>query len=542
MEIQKSLIPLEEITGFSSLLKAYLSGKKELTPFFDYSPDVEGFSKAVKAADYSALNRAVLSDTIKEQYRSASISAGERTAENIELLKDKSTFTVCTGHQLCLFTGPLYFIYKIISTINLAEQLKKQFPEHHFVPVYWMASEDHDFAEINHVQVYGKKIEWETAAALNGVESMPCGKIATASLTPVLEELKTILGTGAQAQLVMDMLTQAYVKQDNLAKATSVLVNALFGSYGLIALDASDKNLKKNFIPVMKDELLHQPSMPLVMQGIKALSEAGYEAQVNPRDINLFYMRDNLRCRIEKLPAKEEYRLVNTTTRFTTTELLEELDKYPERFSPNVVLRPVYQQQILPNLAYVGGPCELAYWLEYKQLFAHFHTFFPLLMPRNFVMWVEESVNTKMKKLGQTVSSLSNGLADIERKYAQEHAGQKMSLDEESEKIRLLYADVVAAATAADATLKALAEAELQKTLNGIKNLESKMMRSEKQKQETALNQIRTLKEKLFPGNDLQERVDNFMALYLKHGNLFIETLKKELNPFEQQMIVFTEN
>jgi len=320
------------------------------------------------------------------------------------------------------------------------------------------------------------------------------------------------------------------------------LVNALFGSYGLIALDASDKNLKKLFIPVMKDELLHQPSMPLVLQGIKALSEAGYEAQVNPRDINLFYMLDNLRCRIEKLPGKEEYQLVNTTTRFSTSELMDELDKYPERFSPNVVLRPLYQQQILPNLAYVGGPGELAYWLEYKQFFAHFHTFFPVLMPRNFVMWVEEGVNTKMKKLGQTVSSLSNGLADIERKYAQEHAGQKMSLEQESEKIRLLYADVVTAATAADATLKALAEAELQKTLNGIKNLESKMMRSEKQKQETALNQIRTLKEKLFPGNDLQERVDNFMALYLKHGNLFIETLKKGLDPFEQKMIVFTEN
>ncbi|HXC05334.1 MAG TPA: bacillithiol biosynthesis BshC, partial [Bacteroidia bacterium] len=298
---------------------------------------------------------------------------------------------------------------------------------------------------------------------------------------------------------------------------------------------------KKQFIPRMKEELLHQSAITSVRNGIAKLEKAGYAAQVNPREINLFYMTPEFRNRIEKTEGKDEYTLVNAGLKWTQETLIAELEHYPGRFSPNVVLRPVYQQQVLPNLAYVGGPGELAYWLEYKQLFEESNLFFPVLMPRNFVMWVEEATGTRMQKLGLTVASLSKDLVEIERHYTLEHAGSRLSLDKETEHLKTVYGAVIEAAAATDATLKAPAEAELQKALNGIKNLEAKMIRSEKQRQETTLVQLRTTREKLFPEASLQERVDNFIPFYLKHGDLFLDTLKNGLDPFEQQLIVFTE-
>ncbi|HXC07245.1 MAG TPA: bacillithiol biosynthesis BshC, partial [Bacteroidia bacterium] len=226
MEIRKSLLPLDEINGFSSLLKAYLSKQPELASLYAYTPDLKGFEKAISEANYTGLDREYLVSLIQRQYREAGIVLTDTAASNVQLLKNAGTFTICTGHQLCLFTGPLYFIYKIISAINLAESLSRYFPDHGFVPVYWMASEDHDFDEINHVQVFGKKLSWDSSLVA-GAGVKACGQLSTASLNNLLTELNVILGESAKATELFKIFSDAYAKQDNLASATRVLVHHL---------------------------------------------------------------------------------------------------------------------------------------------------------------------------------------------------------------------------------------------------------------------------------------------------------------------------
>jgi bacillithiol biosynthesis cysteine-adding enzyme BshC len=357
----------------------------------------------------------------------------------------------------------------------------------------------------------------------------------------VLAELKSVLGTSEAATGVFQMVEQAYADQKNLAMATRAFVHGLLGHFGLVILDPDEVSLKQRFVPTMEMDLVQSPSQALVDTGIAALAALGYEAQVKPREINLFYMHESVRARIEKSADGMEYTVVGTALRFPATEMLVELKSHPERFSPNVVLRPLYQQQILPNIAYVGGPGELAYWLEYKALFEAYKTFFPVLVPRNFVMWIDAATNSKMNKFALSVSDLSRSLPELEKEFMQGKMGAEVKLEEEGNAMQQLYQDIIRKVSTTDATLKALAEAELQKALNGLKTMEAKMARAEKQKHETALAQIKTLKEKLFPGGTLQERADNFLPLYLKHGVSFLETLKSNLDPFQNDLIVLRE-
>ena len=163
--MQTQHIPLQETGRFSQLICDYLSQKKDLQDFYSQYPDLENFQEAMdrKRVHFSKDTRSVLADVLQEQY--AAVEMTKAVSNNLELLAKENTFTITTGHQLCLMTGPLYFIYKIVSTINLCKQLKTRYPKSNFVPVYWMASEDHDFEEVSSFQFQDKKIKWNTEAA-----------------------------------------------------------------------------------------------------------------------------------------------------------------------------------------------------------------------------------------------------------------------------------------------------------------------------------------------------------------------------------------
>jgi bacillithiol biosynthesis cysteine-adding enzyme BshC len=542
MAIEKTLLSLEQINGFPALLKAYNSGSAQLRPLYGPEPSLEGFWDYLSPATYKDLDRELLAAALIRQYEDAGVKAGAACAGNIEKIRQTNTFTVCTGHQLCLLTGPLYFVYKIISAINLARDLKKKYPEFDFVPVYWMATEDHDFEEINHLQVFGKTYTWPKLQALGDEDaSVPCGKINTNTLKPLLEALQQVFGTGTAAEKMSALVNEAYLLHANLADATRHFVNAIFGDQGLLIVDGNDKVLKAAFSKVMEEELLTSPNEALVQRGMEALAKLGFSAQVNPRNINLFYMKDDLRARIEKKAGSDLFQVLGTSITFTAESIRRELHEFPERFSPNVVLRPLYQQIILPNLAYVGGPGELGYWLEFKKMFDYHKVIFPILLPRNFALWIDPAAASRMDKLALQLTELSGPLPELEKMYINKQMGAEFRLDSELRELEKLYQAIAAKAMQADPTLKAAAEAELQKALSGLKNLEGKMTRAEKLRHDTSLNQLRGLKEKLFPGGGLQERVDNFIPLYLKHGDAFIDLLQKSFDPFEKKLYVFTE-
>ncbi len=532
MQINKSKIPYTQTTYFSKLILDYISGDATLKNFYSADPKIDSFAKAIENKAKQPINRKLLVEVIEQQYKNSNC---ELPALNCQLLLNENTFTVTTGHQLCLFTGPLYFIYKIISTINLAAQLKQQFPDSNFVPIYWMASEDHDFAEVNHIHLFGKKIEWNPD---NVSASIPVGKISTQTMAPLLEELKPIFGESEHAKHLISLFERAYSNSKNLSDATRIVVHELFGAYGLVVLDADNKALKSEFLEIMLDDLKNQSNQSIVTESIQQLETKGYKAQVNPREINCFYMNETFRERI--IVEEDSYKINNTDLVFSQTEIENELRNFPERFSPNVVLRPLYQEKILPNLAYIGGGGELAYWLEYKAMFEFHKIQFPILFLRNSVLWLDAVSADKWKKFGFTDKDLFHTSDELIKSFLEMNASDDMNLSEEKDALKILFERVSIKAQKKDATLKAPAEAELQKVLASLSNLENKMLKAEKQKQETSINQIKKIKEKQFPEGQLQERYENFSNFYLKYGEDFISVLKENINPFETQFLIIS--
>ena len=529
MTLKKSKIPLSETGQFSKLILDYINKDEKLKPFYCYEPTLDAFGQAIIDKNKEQVDRKLLVKVLKNQYERLAI----HPRVTLNLLLEENTYTVCTGHQLCLFTGPLYFLYKIISTINLAESLKEQYPKNNFLPVYWMASEDHDFEEISSINIFGKKINWNNAEDKGAV-----GKLSTKSLLPLIEELKNILGESEHANELIKLFTSAYWAHTNLADATRYLVHRLFSDYDLIIIDADDAELKASFSKIIKDDIFNNTNYKLVNNTIADLQKIGVKSQVTPREINCFYMVDTIRERIELGEISKNYTILNTSIEFTKDELNAELKKHPERFSPNVVLRPLYQQKILPNLAYIGGPGELAYWLEYKAMFDHHAISFPVLIPRNFALLTDEKLKQQLQKLGFTMKDVFKDTDELIKEMINKNAAAELSLKAEEQQLFEVYARIAAKVAAVDATLKGSVEAESQKAMNVLKHLESKLLRYEKQRQEININQLKKIKEKLFPENSLQERYDNFIPYYLKSGNRFIPALKEAFKVLDFELLL----
>jgi len=515
----------------SSLVFEYLNKNEKLKSFYGFFPDEKGFAALLETKPYSNFDREALSKILSAQ--SALVAnTSENSIANIQKLKHKNSFTVTTGHQLCLFTGPLYFIYKIFSTINLAESLKKKFPAHDFVPVYWMASEDHDFEEVNNFNALGKTITWKSS------QGGAVGDFKTEELRKILPSVQELFGRSENATFLISLFENAYLKHSTLADATRFLVNELFGEYGLVIIDGNDKNFKHQFKEEFKKDIFHSSQFDLVNTSIKELEKLNYSAQVNPRAINCFYIEDGLRTRIEK--SGEVFNLVGTKRSFTKKELEEIIENSPEKISPNVVLRPVYQQVILPNLAYVGGPGELAYWLEFKRMFEASSVLFPILMPRNFITVVDKVTETKIEKLNFSIGDFYKSEQDL-IKELQVKKDSVFDLSPEKKSISDFYSKILEKASAIDKTLSGSVSAELKRTLNGFERIVGKTNRAIRRNYETEINQLSGIKQRLFPKNTPQERYENFSSLYLTYGKKILEEIKEKTDPFLLEQSIFIE-
>ncbi|HET6243365.1 MAG: bacillithiol biosynthesis cysteine-adding enzyme BshC [Bacteroidetes bacterium] len=537
MVAKTTKIDFEKTGFFSKIIVDYLNKDEKLEPFFNFYPEPSSFEKALKKKKYN-FDRTILADVITKQNVNAEINISQSSLKNIDLLKSSNTYTITTGHQLCLFTGPLYFIYKIITCINYAGELKERFPAYDFVPVFWLASEDHDFEEVNHINIFNKKIVWNPEQAVKGA----VGRINTSSLGNEINELKQIMGEGENALKLNDLFDKAFLKHNNLSDALRYLVNELFSKWGIVIIDGSDKKLKEAFKPIIKDDILNNTAFGLINNTIKELSNAGYrKVQMHPREINFFYLKNNLRERIEKA-EDGTYKVHDTELIFSESELINEIDNYPERFSPNVSLRPLFEEFVLPGIAYVGGGGELAYWLELKSVFDYYKTDFPALILRNSALWIDANSADRLKKLNLTAKDLFENSVTLINKLVAEQSDFELSLEDEMNELKTIYNRISTKALSIDVTLKASVEADLQKNLQSLKHLENKLLKAEKQKQEITVSQVTKLKEKLFPGNGLQERHENFIPYYLKHGDNYLDILKEQFKPFSESFLIIEEN
>jgi bacillithiol biosynthesis cysteine-adding enzyme BshC len=530
---QKQTLAFEDTKLLNTLVQDYLLKKKETEQLYSHYPDKDGYKKLLQSANlFSDVDRHTLVACLTKQAQTVA-NTSPHSLTNIEKLKDTSCFTVATGHQLCLFTGPLYFIYKIISAINLSEWLNSSFPEKKFVPVYWMASEDHDFEEVNHAFAYGKKIEWKSE------EKGAVGHFKTKGLDAVIAELETILGNSDNAKELVALFKSAYLKHNTLADATRFLVNELYGSYGLVIADGNDPDLKGTFREHFKKDIFKHTPAKKISETISYLSSKKYEVQVNPRDINCFFLTEGTRARVEK--DGDSFKVVGTHMIFSKSAIEELIQKEPGKLSPNVVLRPMYQQHILPNVAYVGGPGELNYWLEYKTAFESMGIQFPILQPRSSVMIIDKNQEQKWNKLGLATQDLFRSEQELINTIVSAK-GESISLEDEKKKVEELFNDLQKKSMEIDKTMENLVKAELQKTLNSISAIEAKLNKALKQRSETEINQIKTIKGKLFPENTAQERYDNFSMYYTKYGKGFIEAIRKNTEGNELKFVVLTES
>lgn len=522
--MSRSTIPFNETGQFSGLVDDYLSGSSELRPFYRFSPDVKGFDEKLKLRKSVQVNRALLHERIMSQYSGISPIHGN-VSKNTGLLKQENTFTVTTGHQLNILTGPLYFLYKIATVIRLAEELGKLHPECNFIPVYWMASEDHDYDEIKSVRIFGNNLTWVSG------QTGAVGKFPTAGMDDVIKSAAEILG-----EAVPEVFVKSYASGANLSEATRLLVNELFGKYGLLVIDGDDKSLKESFIPEMSKEIVGMVSSASVEATNNEFSKK-YKVQVTPRDINLFYMTDGIRERIVR-EQDGSFTVNNTELKFSETELLSELNSHPERFSPNVILRPVYQEKILPNLAYIGGPGELNYWLQLAGTFDAFGIQFPVLMLRNCFLLLNASARRKMDKLNVKQSDIFKSADYLTLQVLENSADIHTGTDQQAAVIQKTFDELAVHYRQLDPTLATTVDAERQKILNSLKNLEEKAKRLLKKKNETVVSQVKALKEQLMPGGNLQERTDNILSYCNGDPETFIDHIVRNTDPFEKNFIL----
>ncbi len=522
-------IPFSQTNLFPKLILDYVSQDENAKQFYQYENNIEAIEKVIADKQKENIDRKTLVETINKQY--ADIEKDNSVQQNIQSLESENTFCIVTAHQLNIFGGPLYYIYKIAQTISTCNQLKIKYPNYNFVPVYWIGSEDHDFEEINHIHLYNKKIEW------NDKQGGATGEYSTATMSSLIDEIKTILNVDDSNDLISSFKS-AY-SQSTLSKAGRFLVNSLFGKYGLVVIDGNDAAFKKQFTDVMKDELLNQYSFKLVTEQLKQLEVNGYKQQATPREINLFYLSKNSRERIVK--DNSEFRIQNSELKFTETEILNELQNHPERFSPNVILRPLFQQKILPSLAYIGGAGELSYWLQLKPIFDFYKVNFPQLILRNSVLFVNSIISKKIEKIGFQSQDFFKELEELKKEFIAKNTDANIDVSVYKYELESTFGKMQELTKNIDASLVSTVGAELQKSIQSIESIQKRLMKSLKQKNETELNQIETIKSQLFPDNSLQERVDNFSSYYIKYGQQFIDDLVSNFDVYNKQFRIVQE-
>lgn len=525
MKSSCSYIAYQETNMFSKLISDYLEKKDFIQSFYSYQTDLEGLSKAIAARHQFSTDRNLIQQVFADAYATGDASSAQ--LDNIASLTDENTFTICTAHQPNIFSGYLYFIYKTAHVIALAQQFNKAFPDKNFVPVFYIGSEDNDLDELSKFKIYGKSFVWNTDQA-GAVGRMTSDK----AVVKLIDEVESAVKHLPHAEGLIAILRKAYALGNDMATGTFILLNELFKEYGLLVLQPDHVALKAKMKAVFKDDLLQNSAEQIVGKTSLKL-EAEYKLQVNPRTVNLFYLRDGIRNRIDK--RGNMYTVDGTVIRFTEEELLQELNEYPDRFSPNVILRGIYQETILPNILFVGGGSEVAYWMQLKGLFEHYQVPFPMLVLRNSFMIMDDNHAHKMKELEISEADLFKEETALANELVQRWSGQEISLMQEEIDSKALFQHLKKRAGEIDKTLVQHVHALEVDHLKKLDGLEKKMLKAERKKQAIQLQRIWKLKEELFPNHNLQERVENFMPYYAQYGHSFIHAILQHSLALEQQ-------
>ena len=516
--LKRYLLPRTDVDGFGTAIEQWSSQNKHAFLNGDVSRASILEQCKTKSISYSSEHRKILCLHLNDHYSSGSTTEAQEI--NLALLAKDNTFTITTGHQLSLGLGPLFLIYKALHVINLCEQLNKEQSDFQLVPVFWLASEDHDFEEIKATQFFHKDFAWDTN------QTGPVGRFETSGLNETYQAMLSLFQEDAREEL-KDLF---HVGEGRYVEHYKTLLNKVFGSYGLLIMDGDNPELKRMFIPLMQKELEHQFVFEHVNTTNQALLDAGQKVQAHVRPINLFYMTEGQRSRI--ILSTDGFLI--DEIEWKKDELIKELVRFPERFSPNVLFRPMYQEHILPNICYVGGSGEMAYWAQLKATFTAVNVEFPLIQTRVSAIiapdYIDESV------LASYFSDLSTQIETLLSKESNRDTVFN-ALDEEVTRLKLRMSEGI---SSFGNEANKWCGAQLVSIDSSVSHYKQRWQKEEKQHLDSQIKRLERIHRELYPNKIPQERQMNLLHFCGKHSiHDWISALKHQIDPFSQDIHIF---
>jgi bacillithiol synthase len=535
-----------DIPGQHNLFLDYLYEFENVKKFYRHDfRNKEEYLKIFKTiSETSREFRSDIPKIIHSQYQGFNLS--EKTKKNIDLLKEKNTLAVVTGQQLGILGGPLYTFYKIITAIKLAEHLKERYDAYNFVPVFWLEGDDHDFEEVRSVNVINElnevtKISYDDEIVDEEIRQSVGYLQIKESISSFFNNLDNNLRDTEFKPELLNKLKENYSTGKTFKQSFRELIFWLFDEYGLITFDPQDIIIKNLLKPVFKKEINNFRQHTEKLVEVSATLEETFHAQVKVRPVNLFYSNEDGRFLIE--PVENEFRLRRKRMKFTLDEIINEIDNKPENFSPNVLLRPICQDYILPTAFYVGGPSEISYFAQLTPLYDFYNLTSPIIYPRISATVYEKSLENILEKYNLSFEDTFVSSGDLKTKVI--NSLSKKSIDdifsESNNQIEIVIDHLKEKLFEFDKTIADATGKYRQKILSYLDELKSKAIDAQKKKHEITLRQIDKLANSLFPNNNLQERELNFVYFYDKYGEGFMKKLFDELkiNNFDHQVIKY---
>jgi len=517
---QKEFVEPIESMGFSRFDLDYWKTPQLFSAYISGIPDTNAVIQQIKNRS-NFKYRTEISSILKNQYKD--FDPHSKVFGQITKLEKANAFTVICAHQPCLLGGPMFWVYKILSTIKLCKTLSQQYPDYDFIPVYFSGNEDHDFEEINHLQVFQNKIVWQAQSG------MACGRLPLTTLPAVIVELENLFQRNEKALQFFKKNLDWINRSKNYADYFRYFVDELFGESGLIYFNPDDKDAKSLFSPVIAKELQESFIFQNTLETNSGIQSMQYPLQVNPRELNLFYHHASGRKRLIKKDGS--FHLVDSEVIFNEAEILQNLKNNPDDFSPNVLMRPLYQEFIFPNIAFVGGGGEIAYWMQLKKCFELTSIPYPILFRRFSAFYFDESLLERISKLPFKPVAFLQPIHEIEKAFIKLQSNVEDNIDQEVLAINELLDKIRKSGSSLDASTKSSIESELQKINKSLEHIISKRNKVLKQKHDQDIQNIRKIKEILFPDNTIQERSQSFLPYYFKYGIDFLNFIEDSYEP-----------
>lgn len=542
-------IPFEDFPSsfdsLSNLYRTYIANYDHVEKFYN-APfrNIISQTDILDTVSRRHIDRSQIAAILEEQQ--IRFGTGKDAEAHALLLQHDSTFAVVTGQQVGILGGPLYTLYKIITVIKLADKLNNELPDYNFIPVFYLEAEDHDYDEISKISIIDAKNELQTFQYLP--EGKPLEKnpgsvgsiVFDAEIESFLDSIEMNLQPSDFRSSVMELMRHSYRAGVDFATAFAGYINGLLPNSGVVILDPRDRALKNLVKPLFQKELQTHPKTSEIVIKWSAALEQSFHAQVKPRAINLFLKHRGGRYLIE--PRETGYGLKGARQRFTDEEMLSLVENSPELFSPNVLLRPIVQDYLLPTYVYVGGPSEIAYFAQLKNVYEHFDVTMPVIYPRASATVIEEKVRRTIDKFDISPFDLFMNLELLQKNVSAKLSDVKLeeiftktnaNIDESLKELRYALQTV-------DPTLSGSYDNARKKIEYQVNRLKEKAYDAQRKNFATAMRQIEKAALHITPNGTFQERSYPVFQYCNKYSLEFVKWLYDhiEIDNFEHQLLM----